>query len=133
MDNKLKSVTIKSRIKQNLDPWLNSFLSEFPTVESQELVQMLVDEASIIWEVHHIQLISAWSWWNGDRFYYSFVTYDDDPCHELRDRAQMRERENFHATTANSLVNHFLAGSEATSKSITNPDEHMVQITFSIS
>lgn len=134
MDNKLKSVTIKSRIKQNLDPWLNSFLTEFPTVESQELAKMLIDEASLLWEVHNIQLISVQSWWNKDRYYYSFVTYDnDDLIDNLSDKAQQRERENFHANKAIKLMNHFLAGFDHSSLYIANIDTRMIQITFSIS
>lgn len=133
MDNKLKTCTIKSRIKQNIDPWLDQFLSEFPTVESQELVQMLIDEASELWEFNNIQLISVQSWWMGNRFYYSFITYDDDPERDLRDKFQLRERENFHATQACRLMNHFLAGSSPVSHHIANIDDNMIQTTFSIS
>ena len=133
MDNKLKTCTIKSRIKQNIDPWFNQFLTEFPTVESQELVQMLVDKATELWEYNNIQLISVQSWWNLDRFYYSFVTLDTDSERDLRDKFQLRERESFHATQACRLMNHFLAGSSPVSHHIANIDDNMIQTTFSIS
>lgn len=133
MDNNLKTCTIKSRIKQNIDPWLTSFLTEFPTIESQELVQMLINKATELWEFNSIQLISVQSWWYGNRYYYSFVTYDDDPERDLRDKSQLRERENYHATQATKLVNYFLAGSSPSSRYIANIDENMIQTTFSIS